>query len=217
MSDAYRVYGTAGSGSVAVEAALTLLKLPYTTVEAAPWGGPEDRAILEAESPLQQVPVVILPSGEKMTESAALLIHLGDLDPAAGLAPPPGDPRRPAYLRWMVFIPANIYAMYTLKDDPSRWLHDTAAGEELRDRAIDHIKTCWQVMEAAVEPAPWILGERMSLLDVYVTLVSRWTPRRRWFETACPKLYQVVRRVDELPELADFWKQRFPFSEGWEA
>ena len=62
-----------------------------------------------------------------------------------------------------------------------------------------------------------ILGERMSLLDVYVTLVSRWTPRRRWFEEACPKLYQVVRRVDELAELKDFWKERFPFAEGWEA
>lgn len=217
MTQAYRVYGTAGSGSVAVEAALTLLNQPYTTVEAAPWGGPDDRAILESESPLQQVPVVILPDGRKMTESAAILIHLGDLHPEAGLAPQPGDPTRADYLRWMVFIPANIYAMYLLKDDPSRWLHDEAAGEELRDRAIDRIKVCWKVMEAAVEPSPWILGDRMSLLDVYVTLVSRWTPRRRWFEEACPKLYQVVRRVDELAELKDFWKERFPFSEGWEA
>ena len=70
-------------------------------------------------------------------------------------------------------------------------------------------------MEAQVEPSPFILGDRMSLLDLYVTIVSRWTPRRVWFADLCPKLNAVAERVDTLPELSDFWARRFPFEEGW--
>jgi GST-like protein len=216
ISRGLRVYGAKTSGSVAVEAAMTLLGVPYTVTEAAPWGTPEEKALLRSVSPLGQVPAVVLPDGAVITESAAILVWLGDLRADAGLAPPPDHPLRPRYLRWMVFVPAAIYAMYLLKDDPTVWLDDPAAQDQLRERAIERIKTCWRVMEANFEPSPWLLGERFSLLDLYVTVVSRWTPRRRWFAEACPKLHSVVRRVDAMPELQAFWAERFPFEEGWE-
>jgi GST-like protein len=211
-----KVYGAKTSGSVAVEAAMTLLGIPYEVIEAAPWGAPEEKALLKTVNPLGQAPAVALPSGEVMTESAAILIWLGDLKPEAGLAPSPGDPVRPRYLRWMVYVPAAIYAMYLLKDDPTVWLNDPGAQDELRERAIERIKTCWKMMEASLNPSPWLLGDRFSLLDLYVTVVSRWTPRRRWFAEACPRLDEVVRRVDAMPELKAFWAERFPFEEGWE-
>jgi glutathione S-transferase len=44
---------------------------------------------------MQQVPVLVLPNGELMTESAAILIHLADSHPAARLSPTLDDPRRP--------------------------------------------------------------------------------------------------------------------------
>jgi GST-like protein len=195
---------------------MTLLGVPYRVIEATPWGAPEEKALLKTVNPLGQAPAVVLPSGEVMTESAAILIWLGDLVPEAGLAPPPDHPLRPRYLRWMVYVPANIYAMYLLKDDPTVWLNDPGPQEELRERAIERIKTCWKMMEASLNPSPWLLGERFSLLDLYVAVVSRWTPRRRWFAEACPRLNEAVRRVDAMPKLQAFWAERFPFEEGWE-
>jgi len=62
------------------------------------------------------------------------------------------------------------------------------------------------------EPAPYLLGEKISMLDLYVTVVSRWTPRRRRFYRVAPRMAQVVRRVDADPRLAEFWAARFPFS-----
>jgi len=218
MADAYRVYGGPGSGSVAVEAAMTLLGLPYSTVDAASWCGPDAKALAGQVNPLGQVPTVELPDARLMTESAAILMMLGDLRPEAGLAPGPKDPARPDYLRWMVYVPVNIYSMFLLRDDPSVWFDDPNDQDHLRERALERIKSCWRVMEAWSLGAdtPWLLGERMSLLDLYVTVVSRWSPRRRWFYDACPRLSEIVRRVDALPELQAFWAQRFPFEEGWE-
>lgn len=215
MAGAFKLYGAKGSGSVAVEAALTLLDLPYSVIEAPTWTE-EGRATVRPVNPMEQVPVLITPSGEVMTESAAILIWLGDLHAEARLAPGPHAPARAAYLRWTSFVPAAIYAMYYLLDDPTRMVDGADAQDELRERALERIKFCWRVMEAQVAPAPFILGPELSLLDVYVSVVSRWTPRRRWFSEACPKLAAVARRVDALPELQALWAERMPFEPGWE-
>ena len=216
MTKAFTVYGSPGYGSTLVEAGLELLGLPWTSVQAGPNGTAEEQALLQSMNPLKQTPVLVTPDGAVMTESAAILVWLGDLHPARGLTPALEAPERADFLRWMAFIPAQIYPMYLLKDHPDRWVRDPDAGDELREAAIEQLKRAWAAMEAQVAPAPWILGERMSLLDVYVAIVSRWTPRRRWFRVACPKLNAVAERVDALPELEAFWAARFPFEEGWE-
>jgi glutathione S-transferase len=99
------VYGAQGTGSVPVEATLTLLGLPYRVVEA--YG---DDPALYAANPMRQVPALILPGGELMTESAAILIWLADSHPEARLAPTMAAHARPAFLRWMAFVSAAIYA-----------------------------------------------------------------------------------------------------------
>ena len=216
MSETFTVYGSPGYGSTIVEGALELLGLPWTSVDAGPNGTAEEQARLLSVNPLKQTPVLVTPDGRTLTVSGAILIWLGDLHPDRGLAPAADAPERADYLRWMAYIPAQIYPMYLLKDHPERWVGGDEAGDELRERAVGQIKTAWKAMEAQVLPGPFILGERMSLLDLYVTIVSRWTPRRAWFAEACPKLNAVVERVDALPALADFWARRFPFSEGWQ-
>lgn len=215
MSKVFTVYGSPGYGSTIIEGALEVLGLPWTPVEAGPNGTAEEQALLRSLNPLKQTPVLVTPDGRALTESSAILVWLGDVHSDRGLAPAIDAPARADYLRWMAYIPAQIYPMYLLKDHPDRWVTGHEAGDELREAAIEQIKTAWTAMEAQVEPAPFILGGRMSLLDLYVTIVSRWTPRRVWFAGACPKLNTVAERVDALPALADFWARRFPFSEGW--
>lgn len=216
MDSIITVYGAQGSGSVAVEAALTLLGVPYRVVDAPTWEGPDARAKVAGVNPMKQVPALVLPSGEVLTESAAILIWLGDLHPEGGLAPGPADAERAQYLRWMTYIPASIYSMFWVRDDPSRLAANTGQEMVIKGRTAERIAECWRLMEGQVSPGPWILGERFSLLDLYVTVVSRWTPGRRRFHLEAPRLGEVVRRVDADERLAAFWAERFPFVQGWE-
>ena len=216
MDAEYVVHGAAGSGSVPVEAALTLLGLPYRVVENAPWESREAADRVGQVNRLRQVPAVILPGGELMTESAAILIHLADRHPQAGLAPAPHAAERTQFLRWMVYLPAAIYSMFWVRDDPSRLAADLAAEQVISQRTAERIADCWWMMDEQVEPAAYILGDAMSVLDLYVTVMSRWTPRRRRFYEVAPKMAAVVRRVDADPRLTAFWAQRMPFGAGWE-
>ncbi|MGH6782252.1 MAG: glutathione S-transferase N-terminal domain-containing protein, partial [Sphingomonadaceae bacterium] len=84
MTAEYVVHGAAGSGSTPVEATLRLLGLPYRVVENAPWASRAAADAVGQVNRLRQVPAVILPGGELMTESAAILIHLADRHPHGG-------------------------------------------------------------------------------------------------------------------------------------
>ena len=120
MAEPYVVYGQKGTGSVPVEATLLLLGEAYELVERRPG---DDRP---AGNPMRQVPVLRLTDGELMTESAAIPIHLADSHPGARLAPALDDPRRPAFLRWMTYVSAQIYALVWVRDDPGRLAADEA-------------------------------------------------------------------------------------------
>ncbi|WP_372782164.1 glutathione S-transferase family protein [Phenylobacterium sp.] len=217
MSDDYLVYGAAGSGSTPVEATLTLLGEPYRVIERTVWADAAAADEMEKVNPLRQVPALVLPSGELMTESAAILIQLADSHPGSGLSPAWDSPLRPRFLRWMTYIAAQIYALYWIRDDITRLAADKAHEAVLRERTAARISACWTMMELQAPPAGrFMLGDELSVLDLYLAVVSRWGPRRRGFYAAAPRLGEVARHVDAEPRLAAFWAERFPFSEAWE-
>jgi GST-like protein len=151
-----------------------------------------------------------------MTESAAILIRLTELHPDAGLAPPAGAPDRAAFLRWMSFVSCAIYAHYWVKDDPMRLVDDPAQARVVEERLNARVAWCWGQMEAQVAPGPWILGQRLTVLDPYVAVVSRFRPRRQRFYEVAPRMGEAVRRLDADPRLADLWARRYPFFDGWD-
>jgi GST-like protein len=214
MSSRYTVYGAPGTGSVAVEAALTLLGLDYTVEDlAAP---PIASEALARVNPMRQLPAIILPSGEYMTESAAILVWLAEAHPAGGLSPPVGKAERPAFLRWMAFVSAAIYALFWICDDPARVTDDPVQQAVVKARIEQRIAHCWSTMEAQLDPGLFLLGDDITVLDIYVAVISRWEPRRRRLYEIAPRIGEVVRRVDVDPRLMDLWSRRFPFKPGWE-
>lgn len=208
----YTLYGAAGSGSVAVEATLDLVGAHYDLIDIPTFESDAQRERMAAINPMRQIPALVLPGGELLTESAAILMWLADRHPEAKLCPAVDDAARAQYLRWMVFLPAAIYPMYWVRDVPSRLAEGAEAERVIRERTIERIAECWRAMDSQVAPGRYILGDRLTVLDLYVAVLSRWTPRRERFAREAPRLAEVVARVDADPRLADLWARRFPAS-----
>lgn len=210
MQDGFVLYSAKGSGAVAVEAALTLLGQAYEVIDAYTFNAdtPESGDKVLAANPMRQVPALVLPSGEVMTESSAILIWLAEQNPQARLAPAAADPARGQFLRWMSFVSAAIYSLYWVKDDPSRLTPDPAAQAPLVERTLERIAECWEIMERQVKPGRYLLGDELTVLDLYVAVVSRFRPRRGRFYEVAPRMGGVMRRVDENPRLAKLWMER---------
>jgi GST-like protein len=217
VEKSFRLFSALGSGGVPVEAAMTLIGLPYEIIEAPTWEGEAEQAKVAAVNPLRQIPALVTPAGETITESAAILIWLADNHPRAGLAPALDSPLRAQFLRWMIFVPASIYSMFWVRDDPSRLGGpDAEVQAAIKAATAERILDCWRMMENQLSPGQYLLGDQMTVLDLYVAVVSRWGPRRVRFYEVAPTMAEVVKRVDADPRLTEFWAKRFPFFEGWE-
>jgi GST-like protein len=209
MAD-YTLWGRAGWGSTLVEAQLVWYGLPFRFEPVGDlFKEPDARLRLEKVNPLAQVPTLILPDGGILSESAAITLLLADITGQDSLVPAAGAPERAAFLRWLVFIVANIYPTFTYADDPARFVSVSAARDPFRAATDAYAQRLWKQVDAQAR-APWFLGERFSALDIFVSVMTRWRPKRGWFESETPKLFAIARRTDARPELAEVWKRNWP-------
>jgi GST-like protein len=204
------LYGRPGWGSAIVEAQLVRLGLPYAFRDVGDLFKDEAaREALARTNPIAQVPTLILPDGGVMTESAAITLYLADLTGREDLVPGPRAPERAAFLRWLVYLVANIYPTFTYGDDPARFVEVEAARAPFRATVDAYGERLHAVLGEAAG-APFFLGERFSALDIYVAVMTRWRPRRPWFAEHAPRLHAIAIRVDAMEDLAEVWARNFP-------
>lgn len=203
-----RLYRGLGCGSAMVEAAFVLAGQPLDTITASQWE-PERLDELIAINPLGQVPTLVWPDGTVQSESAAILIEAALRFPHAGLLPDdPAD--RAQALRWLAYLPANVYTHYTMRDFPERWSDDAAIQAVLAEAASARIGAAWRLLAAQFVPrGPFAFGAAPGALDIAIAVMSRWTPGRGWFTRQCPRLAAVAAAVDAHPVLVPVWADNF--------
>ena len=110
-----------------------------------------------AASPMGKVPA--LEDGEvRLADSAAICLYLADRYPACGLAPALDDPRRGAYLYWMIYTPGVI---------------EPAMAERFNGVTPNRLSSGWgdfdlmiETLTAGVVEGPWVCGEQFTAADV---------------------------------------------------
>lgn len=129
----FTLFGANRSGSAAIEIALTLCGADHQLVAASAWEEGAGQNELKRLNPLMQVPTLVVPDGAVLTESAAILIHLGLEFPSSGLISHEAL-ERAQQLRALAYITTNCYASIGLIDYPERWLPD--ADPDQLDRLV---------------------------------------------------------------------------------
>jgi GST-like protein len=211
----YVLHGDAGSGSAPIEMALAEIG---ATVElrAVPLAADAQLAAdYRRMNPMGRIPTLVLPDGTVMTESVAILLTLADRHPEAGLLPTPGDAARARVLRWMILAGAEGYPHVTRADYPERFSADPSHADGIRARAREMFRDLWRIVEAEAglsgDPAaPFLLGARFSLADIYIAVLSRWLGGAAWLPDACPRLAALGAAVAARPRIAPVWQRHFP-------
>ena len=200
-----RLFGEPGWGSAIVEAQLDWYGLEYDFERVGNlFESAEGRQRLSAVNPLAQIPTLVLADGTVLAESAAITLHLAEVTGSDSLVPRAGDAARWPFLRWLVFLVANVYPTYTYGDQPARFVDGVEAQQSFRSHVDAYAKKLYAMLESAAG-APWFLGERFSALDIYVCVMTRWRPKRPWFETNTPQLAAIASRTERVPQLVACW------------
>ncbi|MDP6345490.1 MAG: glutathione S-transferase family protein [Alphaproteobacteria bacterium] len=202
---AYKLYNRDGSGGFVVEAALALADAPFELVKLDSTPGTPLPAAFREINPWGQVPVLLTPDGTMLTESAAMLIHIAACYPDRDLAPRPGTSAHGRFLRWLVFMSVNLYESVLRKGYPERYTTDAAGTAGVSEAGAKRLADGLGLIESELRPDGYVLGETMSLADLYLAMLNAWHGGGR----GLPLCDAVTHRVAAHPVIAPIWQRNF--------
>ncbi|MEG3192328.1 glutathione S-transferase family protein [Lysobacter sp. D1-1-M9] len=202
----YTLYYAPGAASLVVHWLLIELDLPYELRVLDLKAGEQNHADYLALNPSGVVPTLVV-DGRPMTEAAALLLTLAEQHPGTGLAPPPGDPRRAAYHQWMLHLANAVQPLFRLW-----WYPHEPAGAALSDTVQAHVRprleAAWERLDAQLAAhGPYLLGDRVSAVDFYLTMLMRWSRAMPQPATTWPHLAAHAQRMKARPSFRTLYER----------
>jgi glutathione S-transferase len=163
-----RLHYRPGTASMAPHAALAEIGVEYELVEVvlddAGMSPPDYLAV----NPSGRVPT-LEDDGLVVTESAAILLHLGDRYPDAQLVPDVGTAERSELYRSLLnqtntLQPALMRVMY-----PERY------GEAgVREAAAADAQEQFERLDGQLAARPWLVGDGRTAADLFLFMLTRW-------------------------------------------
>ncbi len=163
------LYWRSGTASMAPHAALAEIGVDYRLVEIGRNEAQGDESY-RALNPLGVVPTLVdEESGLVLTESAAILLYLGDRFPEAQLVP--AD--RADYYRWLVFLTNTVQTAMLRWFYPERY----GEGDAVTAAAARDAGEAFDVLDSALEGRTWLAAEHRTGADLFLFMVTRWARR----------------------------------------
>jgi glutathione S-transferase len=163
-----RLHYRPGTASMAPHAALAEIGVAYELVEVVRDDAGTMPADYLALNPSGKVPT--LEDGALVvTESAAILLHLGDRYPDAHLVPELGTAERTELYRSLLnqtntLQPALMHVMY-----PERY------GEAgVREAAAADAHEQFERLDGQLAARPWLVGDERTAADLFLFMLTRW-------------------------------------------
>ncbi|GAA4867515.1 glutathione S-transferase family protein [Luteimonas vadosa] len=197
----HTLYYAPGAASMAVHWLLLELGLPHQLVSVDLEAGEQKRPEYLALNPNGVVPTLLI-DGTAHGEAAALMLHLADSHPGAGLAPAPDSSRRAEFLQWM-FHMANavqpLFRQWWYPHEPAGANHADA----VRAHAEPRIAAEWDRLDRHLaDSGPWLLGRSLSAADFYLAMLVRWSRKMQRPGTQWSHLAALAGKLKSRPSYA---------------
>lgn len=118
-------------------------------------------------NPAGYVPCLQLDDGRTLTEGPAILQYVADQVPGKLLAPANGSFERYHLQQWLNFISTELHKNFSPLFNP-------AASEDWRNAVRQAIAARLGVVATRFEDAPYLLGDSLSVADIYLFVVLSW-------------------------------------------
>ncbi|MEO1193052.1 MAG: glutathione S-transferase family protein [Pseudomonadota bacterium] len=201
----YTLFWGKGSGAFPVAVMLEAAGVAFEEREVYFSDDKLTNAELQAVNPRGQVPALVLPDGQVMTESAAICLYLGDRHSESGLLPAMEEPARVAIQRWLVFAATQLYEDILRIYYTDRYTTDPKGIEGVKASAVAALDAHAGLVQEAMQGRPFFLGDRMTILDVYLAAIATWHPRRGQDGQRFAIFKELAEAVSADPRVASIW------------
>jgi glutathione S-transferase len=130
-------------------------------------------------NPVAETPSLMTADGRLVSQSVAILHHIGRLRPTAGLVPEQGTPAFDRFNEVLAFLNTGFFESFA-----PLWyaLEHGAGGSEAEAlRAMGHrkVRKAHRDLERLLGSSPWLAGERRTAADAYFMGIARWNDFHR--------------------------------------
>jgi len=146
-----------------------------------------------ARHPLAKVPVLEDDDGGFLFESAAIVLHVADSFPQAGLIPPPASRKRALVYQWTVFGPAEMEA--PLIEHAIHAQTDPERSGKARRRFDERV----EAVSAALGSQQHLIGEPFTVADIMVGSALKFTAKVGFAEELPENLRAYIARLEGRP------------------
>ena len=192
-----KLFTRPGTCSLATDIALREAGIAFELVKVSRHTGKTSEGVdfIEINSK-GYVPALLLDNGELLTENAALLQYIADLNPAAKLAPPAGTLERYRLAEWLAYINSEVHKGFSPLFVPN-------ATEDLKNYARGNLTKRVGWLAERLGSKPFLLGEQFSVADAYLFVVLTWSPHVSFDLTQWPNLLAFQERVAARPHVIE--------------
>lgn len=211
----YTLYWAEGTASFGPQAVLEEANIKHRIVKIDTTIGEQRAPEYLAINPTGKVPSLVLPDGEILFETAAIMLYLADAHQLGDLAPPVDHPLRGLFYRSLFLLSNTIQNDYKRFYYPERFSADVAAVCGIKKKAKDDLIAGWQIVDAHLATnGPYQLGVRFSLVDIYLVMLVTWFEPREELFNICPGVRQCFDLVAARPAVARCLAQQGQLSIG---
>jgi len=186
-----KLYFSPGAVSMATHMALEEVGVVYTLEPILIKEGQQLSERYRRVHPLGRLPALEIEPGVVLTETPALLTYLAELAPQLCLLPEAGLARARAN-EWMSLLASAVHVSFISFFRPDRYTADEAARAALKLDGKSRFFDLLRYVESRLPESGFVLGERYSLVDAYLTVFFLWARR---FELAVQELPRYGRLV----------------------
>ena len=130
----------------------------------------QDGTVLSTVNPKNQVPVLELDNGQRLTEGPVIVQYLADQKPGSGLVPPPGTMERYRVQEWLNFITSELHKTFGPIFRPT-------TPEEFKKTSREYLAQRFDWINNQLAGKQYLMGDTFTVADAYMFTVLRWSPR----------------------------------------
>ena len=185
----YHIYGRPGTGSLIAEYLFRELNIDYKFTFIDKKKAKTDPEFLKM-NPAGRIPVLVIPNGEIIFETLAILYHIADNSPS--LSPNIGDPLRDKYNQYLSMMATGIYPAYHRQYHSYQYTSESAYNE-LRRNAQSDQAILYDYIEKILDP--YLCEEQLTAADFYLYMLSSWDKNPENLVKDRPKLKSLINEI----------------------
>jgi glutathione S-transferase len=192
-----RLYTMPGACSLAANIVLREAGIPFDLVKVSHHTHKTaDGVDLNEINSKGYVPALVLDNGELLTENAALLPYIADLQPSAQLAPPNGTLERYRLVEWLGFINSELHKSFSPLFAPN-------APEDMKKYARGNLAKRLAWLCERLGSKSYLMGERFTVADSYLFVVLSWSGHVAVDLSPWPNLKAFQERIAARPHVIE--------------